>query len=79
MMPSPQVHIDTGNDVDHSCASEPIDTRPYSDGAPALILPGGDRFPDKLRDLVRVMVSPNPEDRPSASLVLATLKNYHMV
>ena len=79
MMSSPQVHIDTGNDVDHSCASEPTDNRPYSDGAPALILPGGDRFPDKLRDLVRVMVSPNPEDRPSASQVLATLNNYHMV
>lgn len=52
------------------------DMRSYADGAPALILPGGDRLPDALRDLIRAMVSPQPEDRPLASQVLFALNNF---
>ncbi|PKI83473.1 hypothetical protein MVES1_002676 [Malassezia vespertilionis] len=46
----------------------------YVDGAPALILPGGGRLPDTLRDLIKSMVSPIPEKRPSAAQVLRTLQ-----
>ena len=40
---------------------------------PALILPGGGRLPDKLRDLINEMVDPNPEERPSAAEVVEAL------
>ena len=49
------------------------DVRPYEDGMPALILPGGGRLPDKLRDLINQMVDPNPEERPSAAEVVEAL------
>ena len=52
--------------------------RSYADGAPALILPGGDRLPDALRELIRAMVSPQPEDRPLASQVLSVLNNFEL-
>ena len=54
------------------------DMRSYADGAPALILPGGDRLPDALRELIRAMVSPQPEDRPLASQVLSVLNNFEL-
>lgn len=41
----------------------------YADGAPALILPGGGRMPDAVRALIQEMVSPIPEERPSAAQV----------
>lgn len=47
--------------------------QPYPDGAPALILPGGGRLPDHIRALIQQMVSPYPEERPSAAQVLAAL------
>ncbi|WFD32140.1 hypothetical protein MSPP1_003185 [Malassezia sp. CBS 17886] len=51
------------------------DTRPYLDGAPALILPGGDRLPDTLRDLIKDMVAPQAEARPTAAQVVQVLKS----
>ena len=50
-----------------------MDVRPYEDGAPPMILPGGGRLPDELRDLIKSMVAPRPEDRPTASQVRAVL------
>lgn len=54
------------------------DRRPYADGVPALILPGGDRLPDTLRDLIKAMVSPRPDDRPLASHVCTVLNDFEM-
>ncbi|WFD36515.1 hypothetical protein MCUN1_003398 [Malassezia cuniculi] len=54
------------------------DNRCYKDGLPALILPGGGRLPDELRDLIEAMLEPQPEARPTAAAVVATLKaHYH--
>lgn len=52
------------------------DLRSYKDGLPALILPGGGRLPDVLRDMVEAMVHPVPEARPTASAVVATLSAH---
>ncbi|WFD04574.1 hypothetical protein MOBT1_003285 [Malassezia obtusa] len=47
--------------------------QPYRDGAPALILPGGGRLPDGVRALIQQMVSPIPEERPTAAQVCQRL------
>lgn len=52
------------------------DRRPYADGAPALILPGGGRLPDAVRTLIQQMVSPIPEERPTASQVRQQLELF---
>lgn len=43
---------------------EPIDTRPYLDGSPALLLPGGGRLPQAALDLVEEMLRVDPRRRP---------------
>lgn len=45
----------------------------YKDGMPALILPGGGRWPDEARDLVRSMVQVDPLLRPTCQQVLERL------
>jgi len=52
------------------------DERPYADGAPALIMPGGDRLPDELRDLIQWMVAPRPEARPTTAQIIETLEKH---
>ncbi|WFD26411.1 hypothetical protein MNAN1_001391 [Malassezia nana] len=52
------------------------DTRPYADGAPALIMPGGDRLPDELRDLIQCMVEPKPEARPTTRHIMQVLERH---
>ena len=52
------------------------DLRSYKDGLPALILPGGGRLPDALRDMLEAMVHPVPEARPTADAVVATLSAH---
>ena len=52
------------------------DHRSYRDGLPALILPGGGRLPDELRDLIEAMVQPTPEARPTAAAVVAALQAH---
>ncbi|WFD00848.1 hypothetical protein MYAM1_003603 [Malassezia yamatoensis] len=49
--------------------SDDRDREAYADGAPALIFPGGGRMPDALRTLLQAMVSPIPEQRPTATYV----------
>ncbi|KAN0064546.1 hypothetical protein ACQY0O_002174 [Thecaphora frezii] len=53
---------------------EEEDLRPYADGQPALILPGGDRLPDEARDLLRSMVQAAPHTRPTAREVRIALQ-----
>lgn len=57
-------------------ASTSLDERPYADGAPALIMPGGDRLPDELRDLIQCMVEPQPEARPTTKRIIETLQKH---
>ncbi|KDN49226.1 kinase-like protein [Tilletiaria anomala UBC 951] len=48
--------------------------RHYTDGAPAMILPGGGRLPGAARDLLARMLQTDPRLRPSAKEVKATLE-----
>lgn len=61
------------DDDDYEDASMGIpgqeDLRPYNDGSPALILPGGDRLPQEAVDLLEEMVQPHPNKRPTARQV----------
>lgn len=57
----------------HTTPLPAIDGRPYADGAPPLVLPGGGRLPDELRDLIQSMVEPTPSLRPTAADVHAVL------
>jgi serine/threonine protein kinase len=43
--------------------------RPYKDGSPALLLPGGGRLPDVARDLLEKMLSTDANRRPTATQV----------
>ncbi|WFD44907.1 hypothetical protein MPSI1_003581 [Malassezia psittaci] len=52
-----------------SSGSDSLELESYADGAPALIFPGGGRMPDALRTLLQAMVSPIPEQRPTATYV----------
>jgi len=52
------------------------DERPYADGAPALIMPGGDRLPDELRDLIQCMVEAKPDARPTTVHIIETLQKH---
>ncbi|WFC95584.1 hypothetical protein MBRA1_002235 [Malassezia brasiliensis] len=61
---------------DTSDARATVDRQPYQDGAPALILPGGGRLPDAVRTLIQQMVSPIPEERPTASQVRQQLELF---
>ena len=49
--------------------------RHYSDGMPALILPGGGRLPDAARDLLARMLTTDQHARPSAREVKAILSS----
>lgn len=42
-------------------------SRPYQDGSPALILPGGGRLPDEARNLLERMLSADADRRPTAA------------
>lgn len=54
---------------------EEMDLRPYRDGSPALILPGGGRLPDAARALLERMLSTDPALRPTAGQVVAALRS----
>lgn len=54
---------------------EEMDLRPYRDGSPALVLPGGGRLPDAARALLEKMLSTDPSLRPTAGQVVAALRN----
>jgi len=62
------------HDLGPNTTTHSSDTRPYADGAPALILPGGGRLPDKVRELIKSMVASLPEERPAASEVVSALR-----
>lgn len=51
------------------CLDTHHDSRPYADGHPAIILPGGGRLPDWARELLRSMLEANPAARPTAQQV----------
>ncbi|PWN97424.1 kinase-like protein [Tilletiopsis washingtonensis] len=59
--------------LDEMQAEEEEDLRPYRDGSPALILPGGGRLPDAARALLERMLSTDPSLRPTAKQVVAAL------
>jgi serine/threonine protein kinase len=59
--------------LDEMQAKEEEDLRPYRDGSPALILPGGGRLPDAARALLERMLSTDPSLRPTAKQVVAAL------
>lgn len=48
--------------------------RPYKDGSPALLLPGGGRLPDEARNLLEKMLSTNASRRPTAAQVRQLLE-----
>jgi serine/threonine protein kinase len=54
----------------------PVDDgiEPYSDGSPVMhFLDGGERVSERVRDVLKAMLSPDPEDRPTASELLYVL------
>ncbi|UZJ56477.1 hypothetical protein CBS101457_005797 [Exobasidium rhododendri] len=53
---------------------EDEETRPYMDGSPALILPGGGRLPDEARNLLEKMLIADPDRRPTATQVRLQLE-----
>ncbi|KAL9940657.1 hypothetical protein V8E36_000145 [Tilletia maclaganii] len=53
---------------------EEEEARPYADGSPPILLPGGGRLPDAARELLRAMLETDPRRRPSAVEVLALLE-----
>ncbi|PWN46390.1 hypothetical protein IE81DRAFT_319298 [Ceraceosorus guamensis] len=55
------------------------DTRPYNDGTPALLLPGGGRLPDGARALLEQMLAFDPARRPSASQVVSALERLTLL
>lgn len=57
-----------------TCVEE--DMRPYSDGTPSLILPGGGRLPDQARSLLERMLDVDPNRRPTAAEVRAALEAF---
>lgn len=62
---------DYHNQVNRSYEEE---ARPYKDGSPALILPGGGRLPDEARNLLEKMLYANPHNRPTAAQVRQQLE-----
>ncbi|KAK0519374.1 hypothetical protein OC842_007475 [Tilletia horrida] len=67
---------DHGDEAEEEEAEEEEeeDLRPYADGSPPIVLPGGGRLPDAARDLLRAMLETDPRRRPSAVEVLAALE-----
>lgn len=57
---------------------EEEDLRPYRDGTPALILPGGGRLPDAARDLLERMLAFEPARRPGAGEVRRALEGLEI-
>lgn len=49
-------------------------SKPYKDGSPALILPGGGRLPDEARNLLERMLSTDASRRPTAMQVKGMLE-----
>nr|CDI53098.1 serine threonine protein kinase [Melanopsichium pennsylvanicum 4] len=68
-------HLRAGGQ-ENEMEAEREDIRAYADGHPAIILPGGGRLPDWARDLLRIMVEPDPNARPTAIQVLERLQMH---
>lgn len=58
---------------------ETEDRRPYRNGSPPLLLPGGGRLPQEALDLLEEMLNADPEKRPSAGVVKERLMRIREV
>ncbi len=74
--PSPTTPFNPKPDPSSSYRYDDVaENRSYTDGHPAMLLPGGGRLPDWARDLLRSMLEPNPSARPTAKEVRQKLRD----
>lgn len=74
--PAPQSHSpEHESDEPPLFLHDPYDSRPYADGYPAIVFPGGGRLPEEARMLLRRMLCLDAGQRPTAAQVYHTLRN----